>query len=67
MPTAAGWDYREWGAEIVVTGHQHTYEDIVVDGPGPMRLTATPETLILEYHQPVGGSDVVIDVITLDR
>lgn len=28
----AGWDYRGWGADLVVAGHQHIYEDVVVDG-----------------------------------
>ena len=95
---SSGWDYQAWGADIVVAGHQHIYEDVLVDGlhhvtagvgasdiartcpttrvagsrvcldgPGAMRLTATPATLILEYHQPVDGSDEVTDVITLDR
>ena len=26
------WPFREWGAELVVTGHDHTYERIVRDG-----------------------------------
>lgn len=98
MSAAAGWDYRGWGADIVVNGHQHLYEDVVVDGlhhvtagvgasdiarpcpaervagsrlcltgPGAIRVTATPARLLLEFHQPVGGSDVVKDVITLAR
>jgi len=29
---AAGWDYAGWGADVVVAGHQHIYEDVVVDG-----------------------------------
>ena len=29
---AAGWDYEGWGADVVVAGHQHIYEDVVVDG-----------------------------------
>lgn len=32
MRPEAGWDYRGWGADIVLSGHQHLYEDIVVDG-----------------------------------
>jgi hypothetical protein len=26
------WPFREWGAEVVLAGHDHTYERIVVDG-----------------------------------
>lgn len=26
------WDLREWGADLVVSGHQHIYEDIVAGG-----------------------------------
>ena len=32
MRPAAGWDDRAWGADVVVAGHQHVYEDVVVDG-----------------------------------
>lgn len=32
MRPETGWDYRAWGADIVMSGHQHIYEDIVVDG-----------------------------------
>lgn len=26
------WDLREWGADLVVSGHQHIYEDVIADG-----------------------------------
>lgn len=29
---AAGWDYAGWGADVVVAGHQHIFEDVVVEG-----------------------------------
>jgi predicted phosphodiesterase len=32
MRPDAGWDYRGWGADVVIAGHQHAYEDVVVDG-----------------------------------
>lgn len=32
MRPTAGWDYAGWGADIVISGHQHIYEDIVIDG-----------------------------------
>lgn len=98
MSESAGWDYQGWGADIVVAGHQHIYEDVLVDGlhhvtagvgasdiarpcpdtrvagsrlclegPGAMRLTATPSAMILEYLQPEGGAGILRDVITLER
>lgn len=32
MRPDAGWDYAGWGADLVVAGHQHVYEELVVDG-----------------------------------
>ncbi|MGW9588129.1 metallophosphoesterase family protein [Microbacterium sp. NPDC055455] len=32
MRPEAGWDYAEWGADLVVAGHQHVYEELEVDG-----------------------------------
>ena len=32
MRPDAGFDYKAWGADIIISGHQHIYEDIVVDG-----------------------------------
>jgi predicted phosphodiesterase len=32
MRPTAGWDYAGWGADIVIAGHQHIYEDVVVEG-----------------------------------
>jgi predicted phosphodiesterase len=32
MRPTAGWDYADWGADIVISGHQHIYEDVVIDG-----------------------------------
>jgi hypothetical protein len=32
MRPEAGWDYDAWGADLVVTGHQHVYEELEVDG-----------------------------------
>lgn len=32
MQPSAGWDYRGWGADVVIAGHQHIYEDVIVDG-----------------------------------
>lgn len=28
----AGWAFKEWGADVVINGHQHVFEDVVVDG-----------------------------------
>lgn len=27
-----GWDYKAWGADVVIAGHQHVFEDVVEDG-----------------------------------
>ena len=32
MSEAAGWDCTGWGIDVVVVGHQHIYEDVLVDG-----------------------------------
>jgi acid phosphatase type 7 len=32
MQPEAGWRLAEWGADLVLSGHQHVYEDVVVDG-----------------------------------
>lgn len=32
MRPESGWDYAAWGADLVVTGHQHVYEELNVDG-----------------------------------
>lgn len=31
MRPEAGWEYRSWGADVVVTGHQHVLETLEVD------------------------------------
>jgi len=32
MRPESGWDYAAWGADLVISGHQHVYEDLEVDG-----------------------------------
>jgi hypothetical protein len=32
MQEAAGWALQDWGADLVLNGHQHIYEDVVADG-----------------------------------
>lgn len=32
MSEVSGWDYAGWGVDIVIAGHQHIYEDVLVDG-----------------------------------
>lgn len=32
MSPSAGWDYKGWGVDIVLNGHQHVFEDVIVDG-----------------------------------
>lgn len=100
MQPEAGWDYSGWGADLVISGHQHIYEDVIVDGlhyltagvgasgivrscpessgrtegsraclegVGAVLLRATPDTLVVEYHQPKDGADVVSDAFTVAK
>lgn len=100
MQPASGWDYKGWGADMVISGHQHIYEDVVVDGfhyltagvgatntlrtcpaeaartegsrvcidgPGALRIVATPEKLVLEYHQPLDGVDTMTDTFAVTK
>lgn len=32
MSPSSGWTYKEWGADIVLNGHQHVFEDVIHDG-----------------------------------
>lgn len=32
MQPDSGWHYKEWGADLVLSGHQHIYEDVEVGG-----------------------------------
>ena len=32
MQPDSGWHFKEWGADIVISGHQHIYEDVEVGG-----------------------------------
>ncbi|WCM56362.1 metallophosphoesterase family protein [Microbacterium sp. EF45047] len=32
MRPQAGWNYGEWGADLIVNGHQHVLEELHVDG-----------------------------------
>lgn len=98
MQPSAGWDYKGWGAHMVIAGHQHIYEDVVVDGfhyltagvgaagtvrpcpaenartegsrtcldgEGALRIVATGEKLVLEYHQPKDGVDTMTDTFSI--
>lgn len=51
MSSASGWNYRQWGADVVLAGHAHNYERIlrpdgfayIVDGAGGAPIEALPE------------------------
>lgn len=32
MRIESGWDYKAWGADMVLSGHQHLYEDFIAGG-----------------------------------
>lgn len=100
MQPAAGWDYKGWGADMVISGHQHVYEDVLIDGfhyltagvgakgterpcpasskltpgsrgciagAGALKIVATPEQLVLEYHQSKEGQDTVADTFAVTK
>jgi hypothetical protein len=51
------WAYREWGADAVISGHDHTYERIIVDGL-PYFVNGLGGNSIYNFEEPVPGSDM---------
>jgi hypothetical protein len=51
------WPYREWGADAVISGHDHTYERIIVDGL-PYFVNGLGGNSIYNFEEPVPGSDM---------
>ena len=57
------WPFEEWGATAVLTGHDHTYERIVLDENNdgtdlPYFVTGLGGSSIYDFDQPVDGSEV---------
>ena len=51
------WPYREWGASAVLTGHDHTYERVMIDG-FPYFVNGMGGAGIRTFGAPVPGSTV---------
>ena len=51
------WDYKGWGADAVLAGHDHTYERIVMDGL-PYFVNGLGGNSIYPFYTPVVGSEV---------
>ncbi len=51
------WPYREWGADLVLTGHDHTYERLRVDGLTYI-VNGMGGAAIRGFGTPVAGSQV---------
>jgi len=50
------WDYKAWGADAVISGHDHTYERIVIDGL-PYFVNGTGGNGLYGFSTPVPGSE----------
>jgi hypothetical protein len=51
------WPYQQWGADAVISGHDHTYERIIVDG-FPYFVNGVGGGAIYGFEEPVPGSEV---------
>ncbi len=62
MQPAAGWELGDSGADLVLSGHQHVYEDVVVDGLHHITgTTGASDTVRPCGEQRVEGSRVCIE------
>lgn len=62
MQPDAGWEFDAWGADIVLSGHQHVYEDVVVDEFHYVTGTTGASGTVRECGEvPVEGSQVCIE------
>lgn len=46
MRPEAGWNFKEWGVDLVINGHQHVLEDVVVDGLHYVTVGVGGQTLV---------------------
>ena len=61
MQPDAGWALGDWGADLVLSGHQHVYEDVVVDGLHHITGTTGAGKTVRECGDPVEGSRVCVE------
>ena len=51
------WPFKEWGATAVITGHEHNYERLVIDGlPYFVNGLGGNSAVISQFLRPVNGS-----------
>lgn len=61
LDSSAGWRYRQWGADIVLAGHAHTYERITRSGGFAYLVVGTGGApLNTTFGAPVVGSEARI-------
>ncbi len=53
----ARWPYKDWGASVVISGHDHTYERIILDG-FPYFVNGLGGGSIYYFENIVEGSEV---------
>lgn len=51
------WSYREWGADVVLSGHDHTYERLLIDG-FPYFVNGLGGGAIYRFKNVLDGSQV---------
>lgn len=51
------WPYREWGADVVLSGHDHMYERIMVDEMLYL-VNGAGGTTLYNFGEPIEGSQV---------
>ncbi|MFM8829331.1 MAG: metallophosphoesterase family protein, partial [Actinomycetota bacterium] len=67
------WPFREWGADLVLNGHDHYYERLeagglpyVVNGIGGQSVTAFPATAVTESRAHYSGSNGAMRITATD-
>ena len=53
----AQWPYKEWGADVVLSGHSHVYERIIVDD-FPYFVNGLGGGVRYDFNSPIPGSQV---------
>jgi hypothetical protein len=53
----AQWPYKEWGADLVIAGHSHVYERLLIDA-FPYFVNGLGGGPIYAFDQPIFGSQV---------
>jgi hypothetical protein len=67
------WPFREWGADLVLNGHDHYYERLevdglpyVVNGIGGQSVTAFPATAVAQSRAHYSGSNGAMRITATD-